>query len=212
MAPAWSPQSAQWLAVSSLDGTDHLQIFPYTGPTESNQAQAATLATASNAEMVFAWSPRGDQVAFARRPAGDASFYGPIHIYDLDTGSSRQVTDDGFQVLGFFWAPDGGRIGYLTRLDLPDAVWMQWRVVDLASARDRGFAAFHPAPLMRFAVQSFNQYAQSHRFWSPDGRYLLYADRDRYLAERVWLVDTWAENASDPVLVGAGSMGIWSWN
>jgi TolB protein len=212
LAPAWSPQGHKWLAVSSSDGADHLQIVPYAGPTESNRVQATTLATTSDAEMVFVWSPQGDQVAFARRQVGDAAFYGPVHLFDLDTERMRQVTDDGLRVLGFFWAPDGGRIGYLTRLDLPDAVWMQWRVVDLASDQDRGFTAFHPTPLMRFAVQSFNQYAQSHRFWSPDGRYLLYADRDRKLVERVWLVDTWAKRGTDPILVDRGSIGIWSWN
>jgi Tol biopolymer transport system component len=212
LSPAWSPQGDEWLAVSDSEGADRLQIFPHGGPTEDNPVQTATLATASDTEMVFAWSPRGDQVAFALRPAEDAPFYGPIHVYDLDTGQSRQVTDDGFRVLGFFWAPRGERIGYLTRLDLPDAVWMQWRVVDPATDQDRGFTAFHPAPLMRFIVHSFNQYAQSDRLWSPDGRYLVYADRDRTLAERVWLVDTWAEKGSDPILVDAGSIGVWSWN
>jgi hypothetical protein len=64
---------------------------------------------------------------------------------------------------------------------------------------------------MRFAIHSFNQYAQSHRFWSPDGRYLVYADRDRALVERVWLVDTWAERGADPIPVDAGSIGFWSW-
>jgi TolB protein len=212
LSPAWSPQGDEWLAVSDSEGADRLQIFPHAGPPEKNRDQIATLVTASDTEMVFAWSPLGDQVAFALRPAEDASSYGPIHVYDLDTGQSRQVTDDGFRVLGFFWAPRGERIGYLTRLDLPDAVWMQWRVVDPATDQDRGFTAFHPAPLMRFIVHSFNQYAQSHRFWSPDGRYLVYADRDSTLAERVWLVDTWAEQGSNPILVDAGSMGVWSWN
>jgi TolB protein len=212
MAPAWSSQGDQWLAVSDSEGVDRLQLFSYAGSTESNPTQTATLATASDTEMVFAWSPGGDKVAFALRPASDAPFYGPIHVFDLDTGQAKQVTDDAFRVLGFFWAPDGQRIGYLTRLDLPDAVWMQWRAIDLASEQDRGYTAFHPTPLLRFVINSFNQYAQSHRFWSPDGRYLVYADRDRTLAERVWLVDTWAEKGADPILIDEGSMATWSWN
>jgi TolB protein len=211
-APAWAPSGDRWLTVSNADGVDHLQIFPWAGRTTSNPIQATSLAASADTETVFAWSPQGDQVAFALRPAGDAPFYGPIHVYDLDTGRPRQVTKDGSRVLGFFWAPDGQRIAYLTWLDLPDAVWMQWRVIDLSTDQDRGFTAFYPTPLMRFVVHSFNQYAQSHRFWSPDGRYLVYADRDRALAERVWLVDTWAEKGDDPILVDAGSIGIWSWN
>ena len=212
LAPAWSPQGDQWLAVSTAEGIDRLHVFPPSREATSGPLQATTLTAASGSEIVFTWSPRGNRVAFAIRPWSAAPFYGPIYVFDLDTGKSMQATDEGFRILGFFWAPDGQRIGYLTRLDLPDAVWMQWRVYDLSEKQDRGFAAFHPTPQMRFIIHSFSQYAQSHRLWSPDGRYLVYADRDAVLAERVWLVDTWAERGTDPVLVGEGSIGVWSWD
>ncbi len=89
---------------------------------------------------------------------------------------------------------------------------MQWRTYDLGKEQDRGFSAFHASPLMGRKISSFDQYAQSHRFWSPDGRYLVYADRDRTLTDRVWLVDTWAKPGADPILVGEGSVAVWSWN
>jgi Tol biopolymer transport system component len=134
-----------------------------------------------------------------------------IQVFDLDTGTTRRLTQPGFRILAFFWSPDGQRLGYLIHLALPDTDWMQWRTYDVSVDRDRGFAAFHPSPLMRFMVHSFNQYVQSHRFWSPDGRYLVYADRDRSQTDQVWLVDTWAERGADPILVDQGSMGVWSW-
>jgi TolB protein len=190
---------------------EQLQSLPPTKSSGNHAGQITTLTTALNAEIVFAWSPRGDQVAFAVRPGSDVPFYGPIHVFDTITGQTQQLTGEQFQILGFFWAPDGRRMGYLTRLDVPGAMWMQWRVFDLSEKQDRGFSAFHPAPLMRFMVHSFNQYAQSHRLWSPDGRYLVYADRDDTLTDRVWLVDTLAERGADPVFVDAGSVGVWSW-
>jgi Tol biopolymer transport system component len=98
----------------------------------------------------------------------------------------------------------------LTWLDLPDGEWTQWRVIDVSSGEDRGFAAFSLSPLMRFAVHSFGQYAQSHRFWSPDGRYLVYADRDLAGTDRIWLADTWAERGSDPIFVADGPLAYWS--
>lgn len=202
-APAWSPQGDRWLGVVADEGMDQLQGI---GPD-----QPTALAAALDAQIAFSWSPSGDQVAYAIRENSDDTFYGPVHLFDLNTGKSRQVTNAAFSIAAFFWAPDGQRIGYLSQLSLPDAVWMQWRVYDLARDQDRGFTAFHPTPLMRFVIHSFNQYAQSHRFWSPDGRYLVYADRDRTLVERVWLVDTWAERGADPIPVDAGSIGIWSW-
>ena len=64
---------------------------------------------------------------------------------------------------------------------------------------------------MRFALHSFDQYAQSHRFWSADGRYLVYAGRDSMAVDRVWLVDTWADRGADPILVDEGTLAYWSW-
>ncbi|HBY92744.1 MAG: hypothetical protein M5U01_28005 [Ardenticatenaceae bacterium] len=203
LAPAWSPQGHHWLSVEANEALDQLQLF--------GDDQPRTVAAAQDAEMSFAWSPDGSRVAYAVRARSDDPFYGPIHLFDLATGESLQVTDGAFQILAFFWAPDGRRIAYLTRLALPDAAWMQWRVYDVAGQRDRGYTAFQPSSQMRFVIHSFNQYAQSDHFWSPDGRYLVYADRDRALVERVWLVDTWAEKGSDPILVGEGSIGFWSW-
>ena len=89
---------------------------------------------------------------------------------------------------------------------------MQWRVYNVDSGEDRGFKVFNPSLHMRFVMSSFNQYAQSHRFWSPDGRYLVYANRDPLNAERIWLIDTWSEDGNNAILVDEGTMGFWSWN
>ena len=70
---------------------------------------------------------------------------------------------------------------------------------------------FRPADQMRFITNSFNQYTQSHRFWSPDGRYLLYADKDNQGGDRIWLVDTWAPRGARPIFVDEGSLAVWSW-
>jgi TolB protein len=203
LAPAWSPQDENWLSVVASDGVDRLQ---HIAPDE-----VTTLATTTGQGVAFVWSPDGGHVAYAARKLDGTSSYGPVRVIDLETGKTRQLTSDALSVLGFFWSPDGRRLAYLTRLDLPNAVWMQWRVFDLAEDRDRGFAAFHPSPLMTFIIHSFNQYAQSHRFWSPDGRYLVYADHDDQSGDRIWLVDTKAEKEADPILIDGGSIGIWSW-
>lgn len=204
IAPAWSPQGDRWLGVSAEAKIDSLQSF--------GSGQPDTLTSAPNGQAVFAWSPDGQQVAYAVRARPGDPFYGPVHIFDWQTGQSRRVTDAGFQILGFFWSPDGQRLAYLTWLPVHDATWMQWRVYHLAENRDRGYKVFEPSFQMNFIVNSFNQYAQSDRFWSPDSRYLVYADRDQSLVERVWLIDTWAEDGSQALLVDEGAIGLWSWN
>lgn len=205
-APAWSPTGDHWLGVVVQDETDRLQLFETGNPT-----QPVTLTAAAGRRIAFAWSPSGDRVAYAVQQRTGEDFYGPIHVFNLTTGQSRRVTNVSFDIFAFFWSPDGRRIGYLSRLALPDSVWMQWRTYDVVEDQDRGFEAFPPSPLMRFTIHSFNQYTQSHRFWSPDGRYLVFAERDRAQVDRIWLVDTWAERGADPIFVDKGSIGFWSW-
>jgi TolB protein len=202
-APAWSPEGDAWLGVLSTGTGDELRSV---GSTETS-----VQVTVSATETAFSWSPNGRQVAYATRARSGDPFYGPVQVLDADTGSTSQVTDDPFRIRAFFWSPDGERLAYLTWLDLPNETWAQWRVFDLTTGRDRGFAAFNPTPLMRFALYSFGQYAQSHRLWSPDGRYLVYADRDIAAVDRIWLVDTWAERGADPILIGEGTLAYWSW-
>ena len=210
IAPAWSPLGDEWLLVTNQDNRDYLYR------TEAQQTGLIpeirqTLTTTEDKHIVFTWSPEGKRVAYSTLRSSDGLTFGPIQVYDLESGETKQITASSFNISGFFWSPDGNRIGYLTRLELRDANWMQWRVYDLSQDLDRGFAAFHPSYQMRYVISSFNQYAQSHRLWSPDGRYLVYADQDDEGVNRVWMVDTFAARGADPILVAKGSMGFWSW-
>lgn len=202
-APVWSPQGDSWLGVSADEAIDQLQIF-------GHNEQPTTLTTNPDGQIVFLWSPQGDQIAYAKREGVDPVF-GPIHIFDLETRQTKRITAPRFSITAFFWSPDGQRIAYLPKL-IPDANRLQWRIYDLERDEDRGFTAFTPSFQMWFMVSSFNQYAQSHSFWSPDSRYLVYADRDTSRIERVWLIDTWADGTNEPILIDEGSIGVWSWN
>lgn len=210
IAPAWSPLGDEWLFVANQDRVDYL----YRTKAERIRLHPdakQTLTTAEDKHMVFSWSPQEDRVAYSILRNSDGLIFGPIHVYDLNSGETKRITSPSFDISGFFWSPDGERIGYLSRLALRDTAWMQWRVYDLAEELDRGFSAFNPSYQMRYVVSSFNQYVQSHRLWSPDGRYLVYADQDNARVERIWMVDTFAERGADPILVAEGSMGFWSW-
>jgi TolB protein len=204
LAPAWSPDGERWTAVWANGDFDELGSFV--------GSVATGLTGIARREAAFSWSPSGKTIAYALRERSEHPFFAPIQLLDPDTGHSRQITDDGFRIVAFFWSPDGRRLAYLTWLDVSDSTWSQWRVFDLITGQDRGFAMFSPTPLMWFALGSFNQFAQSHRFWSPDGRFLVYADRDPKLLDRVWLVDTRSTSGADPILVAEGSLGYWSWH
>lgn len=198
LAPAWSPQGDGWLGVSA----ESLRRFGHDQP--------LTLTTPTNNHIVFSWSPTGDRIAYAVGLEEAELIYGPIYIFDLKSGQSIRVTAPAFRVVGFFWSPDGQKMAYLKE-GAPGTAWWQWRVYDLATDQDRGFEAFVPSAQLRYVMNSFNQYAQSHRLWSPDSRYLVYADRDELLIERVWLIDTWANKWAPPIFISEGTIGIWSW-
>jgi TolB protein len=203
-APAWSITGEHWLDVVPGETGAALRLV------DAHTQDASVLAESDN-DIAFVWSPESQHIAYATRGNADDPFLGPIFLYDITTGVVQRVTDVGLRVQAFFWSPDGKRIGYIHWLGLPGESWAQWRVYNLITGQDRGYNAFNPSFHMRMLIGSFNQYAQSHRLWSPDGRYLTYADRDRRLVERVWLVDTWAEKGAAPILVDEGVIGVWEW-
>jgi Tol biopolymer transport system component len=207
-APAWSPDGAHALLTLADGAENTLSLLTIS----DDGVTAIQPLVSARAEIVFAWSPHGDQIAYAERDRLGGRAYGPVQVHDLATGHTERITPESLPLLGFFWSPNGKRLAYLTRLEVEDDIWMQWRVIEVESQVDAGFASFRPSPGMAFMINSFNQYAQSDRFWSPDGHYLVYADRDETFVDRIWLVDTGNLNDRDPIFVDEGAFGIWSFH
>lgn len=204
LAPAWSPQGERWLATITNDDDDIIQSFGVEPPVSLTKTPAGH-------QTAFVWSPDGQQVAYASVRNITDPFYGPIHIFELATGESRQLTGNSFRVNGFFWSPDGQKLAYLHKVAFEEP-WLQWRVVDLIEGEERGYNVFNPSFQMRYVLGSFDQYAQSHRFWSPDGRYLVYGDQNEERVQRIHLVDTLAERGTQPIFIDEGTIGFWSWD
>lgn len=204
LSPAGSPQGDQWLAAITEEDDDTLQSFGV-------EPLLSVARTNAGHQTAFVWSPDGRQVAYAAVSNLTDPFYGPIHIFDVETGEARQLTGNTFRVNGFFWSPDGQKLAYLHQVATEES-WLQWRVVDLTTGVERGYNVFTPSYQMRYVIASFDQYAQSHRFWSPDSRFLVYGDQDKDRVERVYLVDTLAERGTPPIFIDEGTIGFWSWN
>jgi hypothetical protein len=91
LAPAWSPKDDEWLLVTADGGLDRLQRLPATPEGTGDLRQLTTLATARDAQMVFAWSPDGHQVAFAVQGDAGSPFYGPIQGVHFTFGARFEI-------------------------------------------------------------------------------------------------------------------------
>ncbi len=136
----------------------------------------------------LAWRPGRAQLAVQRSTDPSPHPYGPIDLIDAETGAVRRLTDE--FVIASFWSPDGRRLATLTLvgaggertiqaagdLALPVALPVQaqrttlaLKVIDVDAGTAQPLGVFTPSPL--FVAQYlpfFDQYARSHRLWSPD--------------------------------------------
>lgn len=155
--------------------------------------------------VAFVPSPDGRRLALAFRHGSrrtpEEAFEHPW-IVDLRTGEIERVGPPSLWTEAFYWAPDSRRLAYLTWLDNDLRPYNQWRVFDVQAGRDRGFAAFEPTRTFETLTTFFDQFGQSHRLWSPDGRYLAYAAVSGTGEEQVWLLDTSADRTR--ILVADG--------
>ncbi len=218
-APMWSPVDDRLLfSVINESGGHDLVI--------ADGQERQIIAADQPGALWFAWSPDARHVAYK-------ADLGMLRVVEVATG--QEVARSPLpRVLAFFWSPDGARLAYLTFPDenapqvrLPAAGRpssglaaparqaapppLTWHVLDLATGSHRtAFSAFLPTREMLYLVTFFDQFAQSHPVWSPDGRYLAYAGFSEQGAPTVYLLDTAGQGAA-PLALMEGWIGIWSY-
>jgi TolB protein len=143
--------------------------------------------------VAMAWSPTANQLAFTNGSEPDSSsFVGPLRLMDAATGEVRLLSSE--PIVAFFWSPDGR---YLAALSISrsgegdinaqaakDVFGKLGRQQNLPRLRllvydvttDEGRLLFSFVPTITFVTQFlpfFDQYALSHRLWSPDSSALV---------------------------------------
>jgi TolB protein len=144
----------------------------------------------------------------------------------LDTGENDLLSLE--RVRAFFWSPDGSKIAFLVdsvgpRINAslsnlrrgrgrvlnqfqPGREMELW-VVDIATGNSRLLTTFTPTPifLLQF-LPFFDQYALSHRLWSPDSTALVIPT----LQDETPHLMVVPVNGGSPDVLRVGDMAFWS--
>lgn len=141
-------------------------------------------------QLAMAWSPNKELLAYTSPRLNSQAGSGPLRLLDPSSNESSVLSGD--NVLAFFWSPDGQTIAYF-KLPLNDdgnvrvveagdkgrvmararrqtsQLRLELWAVDVTSGRQQRLALFVPTGVfLRQFLPYFDQYALSHRLWSPD--------------------------------------------
>ncbi|MEL6405548.1 MAG: hypothetical protein AAFR81_14360 [Chloroflexota bacterium] len=224
--PVWSPIDSRVLVgVRGAErGTTDLVII--------DGDDTTTLVSGLEGLVSFLWSPDGSKIAYR---TVDQFGINNIIVVDANTGEEISASDVSGAV-AFFWSPDSTRIAFITiegttqgqnatlppiapetpfmqrfvQDDSPTALY--WNVLDVETGANVRYSPFIPTFEMTYLLTYFDQFAPSHRVWSPDSNYLVYTgfvDRDSQPEPFVYIQDV-SDNSIAPQSITEGVFSVWS--
>lgn len=158
--------------------------------------------------VAMSWQPGGAHLAFITPDESAQHYFGPLHLLTAPSGAVRCVVDE--QVLAFFWSPNGRYLAYFTLAAsaLHDGYHLALRLLDVENGRGRLLTVFRPPPFfIDEFLPIFDQYAHSHRLWSPDSDALVLPMMDN---GRARVVVVTLDGACEAIATGV--MPFWSQN
>ncbi len=211
--PAWTPGMDEFNAVKLTSG---VMFGLYAVPASSPVSATPLVGVSPNA--AFLWAADGSRLAIADevRPViyGSAVMFLYRQLRILDSTNFESQVSVSENIVSFFWSPDSSKIAYATLLGSSGA--MRWTLLDVESGDRSALVDFLPSPDQLTMFQFFDQYAYSHRVWSPDSRYLVFAGTlsesavtaGNSVSSRVFIVDTGPMQSVQPIAEGV--LGFWS--
>ncbi len=220
--------SERYVAYATLTGGER-NVVVVPNP-ELPAAGLFTRTLAHRGQAALAWRPGREQLAVQSAAAPAPHAYGPVDLLDVATGDVTRLTDD--PVIASWWSPDGRWLATLSpvggggdrtvqasgdtsavALHVADrrvqrrGALLSLKVIDADTLQTRLLGAFVPSPL--FVAQYlpfFDQYARSHRLWSPDSDALVMpaVDEDGVVQLAVFGVD------GDVIPLGPGDLPAWN--
>ncbi len=221
-APAWSPIDQRLLFASMDRASSRLLVVDVNGEGRHEIGQPV------RGPLFFSWSPDGRRIAYA---SGEFPL-SPVTIVPA-SGDEPLTLDEVGEVVAFFWSPDSKQLAIAAvepyRAPLPEAAAstgrgrriaqtadpqfvLAWWVADTQTGTMVRLSEFFPTAEQLYMLQFFDQYAQSHRLWSPDSRHLVYAEQlPGEDSGMIQLLDTQRPDEA-PLTLAPGRLAVFSFD
>jgi TolB protein len=213
-APAWSPVDDRLLY--GTIGSSHEQVNIVIGTIDQTHVLVPDL----TGPAAFSWSPDGNNVAYIGRE-------GLLVVADTVTGEMI-AQSSAADILAFFWSPDNKYIAYVTVAESPafnasapgtfpvsfaqqehTAISLTWSVLTVETGTTRHYSTFQPTDEMLYLLRFFDQFAQSHRIWSPDSAHIVYSHFMPGNQPVISILDI-VQVDSVPFTIATGVNAVWS--
>ena len=201
-APMWSGSGAQHFYAETRDGV--ATLLQRSATSESDEA--AIVAQYQGVRLGLFLNAAGTRLAVVETPEiFAANAFGPLYVHDLATRTIEPLATE--PVLAAHWSPDGQRLLYWEAerqapfMSAALRVWEAGRVLDLGAIR------IAPAFFQQYLPFS-DQYALSHRVWSPDSQRIVYAAQDAARRNAIYVQD--AAPGAQPEFITYGDLAFWS--
>ncbi len=164
--PSWS-HDGKWIAYGDTTKDQEKTALRIAAADGTTPKSFGTFPT----RITIEWSPTQSLVAVASSSFPGDPLIENLQLVDVTSGKSRQLIKGSFAA--YFWSPDGKHILYAGRK--PNSLLWTWLVVDVEDDKIHEVVDFIPSRPMLLVFQYFDQYALSHRLWSPDSKHFVFS-------------------------------------
>lgn len=205
--PSWSSDN-RWLAYGDRAKDRKKTKLLVARPDGSAPKLMGLLPT----KIAMEWSPTQSRLAVATSSREGDPLLEELQIIDVPSGKTHILIKDSFAA--YFWSPDGERILYARR-KLGTDLWT-WAVAHVQDETTYDVIDFVPSRQMLMVFQYFDQYALSHRVWSPDSKQFVFAGaagsdaqpEDGIQNPSIYTVE--AKKDATPHMLADGHIAFWS--
>jgi TolB protein len=205
--PSWS-HDGRWLAYGDTAKDQEKTVLMVAAADGATPKSFGTFP----ARITMEWSPTQPLLAVASSSFPGDPLIENLQLVDIASGKTRQLVKGNFAA--YFWSPDGKHILYARRK--PNSLLWTWSVVDVEDSKIHEIADFIPSRPLLLVFQYFDQYALSHRLWSPDSKHFVFAGsagselHPAVAAQNPSVYVVEAKDKASPQSVSDGHIAFWS--